>query len=152
MLITQLSYRSKIHWPAIKRNLDDEVALTLGRIRRINARSGVTGALVLTDSHVFQMLEGPWDAVKITFECALSDKRHSDLTVLCNEKVQYRLFNCSWMHFCDLREGALEEYPRFIRALATHSEYTSHEEFKEVLILLSIGLKENAITNHLSLM
>ncbi|SDQ91649.1 BLUF domain-containing protein [Pseudovibrio sp. Tun.PSC04-5.I4] len=152
MSVTQLCYRSRIHWPALRYSLDDEVERSLSRIRRINSMAGVTGALILTDTHVFQLLEGPWPSVKRTFECVLEDKRHSDLTVLSNQKQDYRLFHSCWMHFCDLRDDAGKQYPKFIGSLLAHPDRTCSEEVMELLLLLSMSMSESNLTNRVALM
>lgn len=151
MSVTQLCYRSRIHWPALRYSLDEEVERSLTRIRRINSMAGITGALILTDNHVFQLLEGPWPLVKRTFECVLEDKRHSDLTVLSNEEQDFRLFHNCWMHFCDLREEADSQYPKFLQS-PCHPDRTCSEEVMELLLLLSMNMSESQLTSRLALM
>ncbi|MFS8180942.1 Sensors of blue-light using FAD [Pseudovibrio denitrificans] len=152
MSVTQLCYRSRIHWPALRHSLDEEVERSLTRIRRINSMAGVTGALILTDNHVFQLLEGPWPSVKRTFECVLEDRRHSDLTVLSNEEQDFRLFHNCWMHFCDLREEADSHYPKFFGNLLAHPDRTCSEEVMELLLLLSMNMSESQLTSRIALM
>ncbi len=152
MSVTQLCYRSRIHWPALRYSLDDEVEMSLKRIRRINSMAGVTGALILTDNHVFQLLEGPWPSIKRTFECVLEDRRHSDLTVLSNEEQEYRLFHNCWMHFCDLREEAEGNYSKFFGGLLSHPDRTCSEDVMELLLILSTNMGESNLTNRIALM
>ncbi|MES0868789.1 BLUF domain-containing protein [Pseudovibrio sp. SCP19] len=152
MSVTQLCYRSRIHWPALRHSLDEEVERSLTRIRRINSMAGVTGALILTDNHVFQLLEGPWPSVKRTFECVLEDRRHSDLTVLSNEEQDFRLFHNCWMHFCDLREEADSHYLKFFGNLLAHPDRTCSEEVMELLLLLSMNMSESQLTSRIALM
>ncbi|MTI16972.1 BLUF domain-containing protein [Rhodobacteraceae bacterium RKSG542] len=152
MEINQLSYRSRIHWPALRGDLDEEVEKTLRRSRRINQRAGVTGALLLTDTHIFQLLEGPSDAVLSTLDCAMSDKRHTDICILAKHRAPYRLFHTSWMHFCDLRDEPEKRYPRFVADLAHYPTHMSGEEFYEVLMLLSANMEQSRITTRIALM
>ncbi|WP_068010275.1 BLUF domain-containing protein [Pseudovibrio axinellae] len=152
MSVTQLCYRSRIHWPALRYSLDEEVERSLSRIWRINSMAGVTGALILTDNHIFQLLEGPWPSVKRTFECVLEDRRHSDLTVLSNEQQDYRLFHNCWMHYCDLREDAQGHHPKLFASLLSHPERTCSEEVMELLLLLSMNMHESDLTSRLALM
>lgn len=152
MSVTQLCYRSRIHWPALRMSLDEEIDRTLLRVRRINSKSGVTGALILTDSHVFQLLEGPWPAVKRTFECVLEDRRHSDLMVLSNQQTDYRMFHSNWMHFSDLRDEDESDHPRFMHDLLLHPDRTCGEEVLELFLLLSTNLHSNSLTSRIALM
>ena len=51
MELYRACYRSKIKWDRMQRSLPDEIDRTLLRIRRINRKAGVTGALLLVDQH-----------------------------------------------------------------------------------------------------
>ncbi|MDX5593625.1 BLUF domain-containing protein [Pseudovibrio sp. SPO723] len=152
MSVSQLCYRSRIHWPALRHDLDTEMDLTLMRIRRINSRAGVTGALILTDTHVFQMLEGPWEAVKRTFECVLQDKRHSHLTVLHNGTQENKLFYGSWMQFFDLRSEDDSNAPDPFDDFSRNADRMHRDGVLELFQVLSLTLTERQLTNRLSLM
>ena len=58
-----------------------------------NLRSGVTGLLVKVGDYFFQILEGPPDAVDLTYERIQRDDRHGDVVVVAPpELVPERLF------------------------------------------------------------
>ncbi|OKL43127.1 BLUF domain-containing protein [Pseudovibrio exalbescens] len=151
MAVSQLCYRSRIHWPALKHDLEAEMDLTLTRIRRINSRVGVTGALILTDTHIFQLLEGPWTAVKHTFECVLQDRRHSHLTVVHNSAHDHQLFCGAWMQFFDLRKDEIRP-SQLTHHLAGAEERLHRDEIMDLFYLLSLTLSEGRITQRVSLM
>ena len=69
-----------------------EVGRLLAVSRRNNARDGITGALLRSEGHFAQTLEGPPDAVERAFERIRRDWRHADLVVLRREPADARLF------------------------------------------------------------
>ena len=60
--------------------------------RRLNARDGITGALVCRQDIYLQLLEGPERNVQATFERIGRDDRHLDVRVLVSRPVTDRLF------------------------------------------------------------
>jgi hypothetical protein len=54
----------------------------LGAARRNNERLGVTGALLYSDRHFAQVLEGPPEAIEELFEAIQCDARHDSIAVL----------------------------------------------------------------------
>jgi len=63
-----------------------EVEAEVGRIldasRRNNARDGITGALLFSDTCFAQVLEGEYDVIHSVFERIQIDPRHADTVVL----------------------------------------------------------------------
>ena len=66
--------------------------------RRINARNGVTGALVCRAEVYLQLLEGPKTTVLETMERIRRDDRHVDIRVHVSERSPERLFGEWAMH------------------------------------------------------
>jgi hypothetical protein len=71
---------------------DEEIAAVLHRARANNLRSGVTGMLLYCDGNFLQLLEGEDAAVEATFDRIRRNRRHTDVTVLLDEKVRERSF------------------------------------------------------------
>ncbi len=87
MKLTRLIYASKHDRTAVE---------TLDRIlqssRANNVRDGLTGALVIGETHFLQLLEGDRTAVAQCFMRIMSDKRHHDVHVLSSGDCEHRLF------------------------------------------------------------
>jgi len=47
-----------------------------------NAQVGITGALIITDLHFVQQIEGPSARIAELLDKLRADKRHSDITVI----------------------------------------------------------------------
>ena len=71
---------------------DVELETILGASRRNNRLADVTGLLVVGDRRFLQVLEGPEDAVKATFERISGDNRHFALVELNNKAIDKRSF------------------------------------------------------------
>ena len=69
---------------------------TLGGIlidaRRCNARDGITGALVCRHDAYLQLLEGPAEKVRATYQRIIRDDRHANVEELVNHAVTERMF------------------------------------------------------------
>ena len=70
----------------------EHVAHILMSSRRNNAETEVTGALLATESHFSQVLEGERKAVEETFDRIVNDFRHRDITVVLAEPLNARQF------------------------------------------------------------
>lgn len=57
-----------------------------------NSAAGVTGALLITDHHFVQALEGAEPAVRTLYERISGDERHDDVTLVDERSVDSRLF------------------------------------------------------------
>ena len=60
--------------------------------RGLNARDGITGALICRGDLYLQLLEGPEELVDAAYRRILQDRRHLDLKLLCRRPVTERLF------------------------------------------------------------
>ncbi len=69
--------------------------------RRNNAAMRVTGAMMLTNKHFAQVLEGPPDAVEEIFERIQMDDRHTAVAVLEVTDVTARAFDAWSMGFIE---------------------------------------------------
>ncbi len=99
----QLCFEGKVASAAMRSLTDFDIEKTLSRSRRLNRLNGVTGALLLTDTSIFQWLEGPLVCVLDTFECARADSRLEDTSLLLRRSAKTRIFAPCWMSFRDLR-------------------------------------------------
>ncbi len=72
----------------------DEAILNgiLLQARRLNARDGITGALICRADLYLQLLEGPEAAVDTAYTRIVSDDRHLEVTRLARQTVEARLF------------------------------------------------------------
>ena len=87
--------------------------------RWLNARDGITGALICRADMYMQLLEGPRTVVNNTFARILADDRHVEVTLLYVGDTLERMFPDwsmrddppqSWMwNRAEVREGAMQE-------------------------------------------
>ena len=75
-------------WPDDQADVDAITEVARAR----NESLEVTGALVSTDSHFAQVLEGPPEAVDAVMTSILADPRHRDVNVLTEGEADKRLF------------------------------------------------------------
>ena len=71
---------------------DDEIAQILHAARANNLAGGITGMLLYCDGNFLQLLEGEDVAVQRTFDRIRRNPRHTDVTILLDEKVTERAF------------------------------------------------------------
>ncbi|WP_374276032.1 BLUF domain-containing protein [Brevundimonas sp.] len=64
----------------------------LAMSQRNNARDGLTGALVDSRGHFFQVVEGPAGAIERLLRRLADDRRHADIEIVHREPVTERLF------------------------------------------------------------
>ena len=86
-----------------------------------NAKDGITGALGLTRTHFFQLLEGDPSLVRRLLRRICSDSRHFEVNVVGNWMVENRLFGNWWMLWLEERaikawEGAGHFQPQDLPA------------------------------------
>ena len=91
MSLHQLIYSSS---PS-KKVLKSHLYIILRQARKNNKIIGVTGLLIYSDEHFFQILEGEKEVVSELFQRISSDKRHSDIQILSENDVDFRSFP-SW--------------------------------------------------------
>ena len=60
--------------------------------RSLNARDGITGALICRADLYLQLLEGPQETVDAAYQRIIRDRRHLDVRLLSRRDVAERLF------------------------------------------------------------
>jgi hypothetical protein len=88
--VTSLLYVSKSLVPAAAQA--DELQDIVEVARTQNERLSVTGALLYTEDHFAQILEGPAAAVADLMEQIARDPRHTDLKVIWTDAPDMRVF------------------------------------------------------------
>ncbi|BDG72885.1 BLUF domain-containing protein [Roseomonas fluvialis] len=83
----------------------DDLDAILATARRNNAAMRVTGAMMLSNKHFAQVLEGPPAAVEEIFERIQMDERHTAVAVLEVAEVTARAFDAWTMGFVDDPDG-----------------------------------------------
>lgn len=140
-------YRSKIRWDKISMPLPDEIDRTLLRIRRINRKAGVTGALLLVDHHIVQVLEGQPGQVLDTVYCVMNDPRLENIEGIIHEPAESRLFPNSLMFFRDLTDGVAASRHEVLRPLLDHPGEVTREEAYGAFNHFATELQEGRLTN-----
>lgn len=149
MELYRVCYRSRIKWDKLRSPLPDEIDSALLRIRRANRKAGVTGALLLADQHIVQLLEGPHGPVLDTVYCAMNDPRLDAVEGIVHEDADERLFGNSLMFFRDLTDGlAAARYP-VLRPVLDQTGTLSREEVLAAFGHFSTELLEGRMTNEM---
>jgi hypothetical protein len=73
-----------------------EEAEILATARACNEESGITGVLLAKDQLFIQLLEGDHEAVEETFRRIRRDRRHIDVTVLCDGETNMPRLFADW--------------------------------------------------------
>lgn len=60
-----------------------------------NKKSEITGALLASNSHFLQIIEGTYESVNDTFMRIIKDERHQDIKLIAFNPIDARLLN-SW--------------------------------------------------------
>ncbi len=94
-----------------------ELETLLEKSRTNNTRDGVSGVLLYRDGDFLQVLEGPEEAVRRTYERISRDRRHGGVIVLDDSEIQERNFGAWSMGFRrvnsgDVREGYVNFFDR----------------------------------------
>lgn len=147
MELYRACYRSRINWDRMRLPLPDEIDRTLLRIRRINRRAGVTGALLLVDQHVIQFLEGRTGQVLDTVYCVMNDPRLHAIEGIIHEPADYRMFPNSLMFFRDLTDGLAASEHEVLRPLLDHPGDVSRDEAYLAFSHYAKELQEGRLTN-----
>jgi hypothetical protein len=88
MSVHQLIYSSSSR----KKILKSHLYIILRQARKNNKMIDVTGLLIYSDLHFFQILEGEKKVVLELFSKISNDKRHSDIQILSENNVDVRSF------------------------------------------------------------
>lgn len=151
MELYRICYRARINWTRLAHDLPDEIDRTLGRIRRINRRAGVTGALLLADHHIIQLLEGQTGPVLDTLYCVMNDPRLGELEAIFHEPAGDRLFPNSLMFFRDLTDGVAAAAHPSLRPLIDETEHLSRDDGLAALACFAAEIQQGCLTNDLLL-
>ena len=90
----RLVYHSRFS-PSFPRPLEDqdhEIGLIIQASIRNNRLTGITGMLLVRGDQFLQALEGPGEAVRLTYERILGDRRHMQARVLGHDRAGQREF------------------------------------------------------------
>ncbi len=147
MELYRACYRSKIRWDKVRHSLPDEIDKTLLRIRRLNRKAGVTGALLLVDQHIVQVLEGQTGQVLDTVYCVMNDPRLESIEGIIHEPADFRLFPNSLMFFRDLTDGLAASRHPVLRPLLDHPGEVSRDEAYFAFSHFSAELQQGRLTN-----
>jgi len=80
-------------------NKTSELAKIVETSRTLNKKRHITGALFLDQTHFFQAIEGPSDAIRTLFESIRADPRHENVSILLDEPTDQRRFS-DWSMEC----------------------------------------------------
>ncbi|WP_321341639.1 BLUF domain-containing protein [Breoghania sp.] len=149
MGLYQICYRSRIRTDMDADGVEREVDESVRQIRQMNALNGITGALILTDTHIFHLMEGQVDFVSEALERALADPRHEDVTILSRKAVEYRLFHDSWLYFADLRLDHGRELPAQLSMIMPRPQTATAEDILALMAYIAGDLAEAQLTNRL---
>jgi len=131
----------------MRQPLPDEIDKTLLRIRRINRKAGVTGALLLVDQHIIQVLEGRTGQVLDTVYCVMSDPRLHEIEGIIHEPADFRLFPNSLMFFRDLTDGLAAARQEVLRPLLDHPGEVTRDEAYLAFSHFANELQQGRLTN-----
>ncbi len=79
-------------FPSERQEQDYVTSAILRASNRNNGACGVTGLLLVHRGHFMQVLEGPAEGVKATYERITQDHRHTDIRLITVERCEQRLF------------------------------------------------------------
>ena len=102
-MLHHLIYVSRGQQPCGTQQLRD----LLAQARQKNARLGVTGLLLHTAGHFFQVIEGPQAVLQGLFATIQTDSRHAQVVKIIDEPIAARAFQDWTMAFADLTHGEL---------------------------------------------
>jgi hypothetical protein len=147
MELYRACYRSRIKWGNLRLPLPDEIDRTLLRIRRINRKAGVTGALLMVDQHIIQVLEGRPGQVLDTVYCVMNDPRLHAIEGIIHEPADFRLFPNSLMFFRDLSDGVAAANHEVLRPLLDHPGDVTRDEAYLAFSHFANELQQGRLTN-----
>ncbi|MBC7762586.1 BLUF domain-containing protein [Lacisediminihabitans sp. H27-G8] len=92
---------------------DEELAQLLTSIRENNARQGITGILLYSNSQFMQVLEGPDDAIRACYAIISVDPRHHGVQLLSVEVIAERRYPSWRMGFRALTDSSSRSIPGY---------------------------------------
>lgn len=151
MELYRICFRSKIEWKNVSSELQKELDYTLTRIRRMNRRKGVTGAMLVGNTHVLHYLEGKPGPVLDMLYCVMQDARVGEMEAIFHEPTPARLFPNSLMFFRDLTEGEVLQLHPALQFLIDRPSRLSPDEGLNALCCFSEEVRESRVTNGMML-
>jgi hypothetical protein len=125
-----LVYTSKATSVAIASSPNDDIDTILESARRRNSQADVCGALLVTEGHFVQVLEGEQADVQATFDRIATDPRHGEIEVLCAQTATRRRFSEWSMAFVGDNPALRQRYANApLAALARQSSGDSLLDF-----------------------
>lgn len=120
----------------------DLVESILASSARNNPENGITGVLVVTETHFLQVLEGPFESLNATFERIARDMRHEGTQLISFTEIEERRFADWAMHGIGLFDLNLELKSRLCLKFGEDNgnvrlPSTAHEVMDLLNILLS---------------
>lgn len=94
---------------AVQRFDSSQLIELLQQSRIRNAQRGITGMLLHTEGNFFQVLEGPREQVHNLYRKITQDTRHSQMTLIIDEPISKRTFECWSMGFVELSAKDLQQ-------------------------------------------
>lgn len=91
---------------AVDMNPDEEIDAVIAASIRNNRAAAITGLLLVHDGWFLQALEGPAEAVMVTYQRILNDPRHAESRVIFAGPASGREFG-DW-HMCARRVSAAD--------------------------------------------
>ncbi|WP_150525107.1 BLUF domain-containing protein [Roseibium sediminis] len=151
MELYRICFRSKIEWANVSPELQKELDYSLTRIRRMNRRKGVTGALLMGNTHVLHYLEGQPGPVLDTLYCVMQDTRVGEMEAIFHEPAPSRLFPNSLMLFRDLTSGEAVELHPALQFQIDRPTRLSYDEGLNALCCFSEEVRESRVINRMML-
>ena len=90
----RLIYHSRFSpsFPRALEEQDHQVGLIIRTSIRNNRLASLTGLLLVRGDQFLQVLEGPGEAVRVTYERILNDRRHAQARVIAHDRAEGRQF------------------------------------------------------------
>ncbi|MBS1501230.1 MAG: BLUF domain-containing protein [Bacteroidetes bacterium] len=121
---------------------EDELETILAASRRNNQQDDITGVLLYGRNNFIQLLEGPAESVKKTFERIKTDKRHLDVTVIVSGKLKERCYPEWFMGFRAIKP---ESYANMSGFINLSKQATSNNDCELPVRLLDSFIKKNRL-------
>ena len=121
----------------------DLVESILASSTRNNFANGITGVLVVTETHFLQVLEGPFEPFNSTFDRIARDTRHEETQLISFKEIKQRQFADWAMHGIGLFDINPELKSRLCKKFGEdHGNVRLPSSAAEVMDLLNILLSE----------
>lgn len=93
----------------------------LEQARLNNEKIGVTGCLLYHNNVFLQLLEGEEKTIDKLFDKIATDNRHKEVTLVCEEKVEQRIFPNWSMAYHNFEQNS-EQIKKFVDSIQFYSE------------------------------